>query len=31
VELTRRWAEALGLSGWIEWRRLDEVEAGTLH
>jgi len=31
VELTRRWAEALGLTGWIEWRRLDEVEAGTLH
>jgi hypothetical protein len=27
----RAWAESLGLSGWIEWRRLDEVEAGTLH
>jgi hypothetical protein len=31
VELTRQWAESLRLSGWIEWRRLDEVEAGTLH
>jgi len=31
VALIRLWAEALGLSGWIEWRRLDEVEAGTLH
>ena len=31
VELTRQWAESLALSGWIEWRRLDEVEAGTLH
>jgi hypothetical protein len=31
VELTRQWAESLGISGWIEWRRLDEVEAGTLH
>ncbi len=31
VELTRQWAESLGLAGWIEWRRLDEVEAGTLH
>ncbi len=31
VELTRQWAESLALSGWIEWRRLDEVETGTLH
>jgi len=31
VALTRQWADSLGLSGWIEWRRLDEVEAGTLH
>lgn len=31
VELTRKWAESLELSMWIEWRRLDEVEAGTIH
>jgi len=31
VELIRHWAESLGLSRWIEWRRLGEVEAGTLH
>ena len=31
VTLTRRWAESLALSGWIEWRELDEVEGGTLH
>lgn len=31
VEVTRHWAESLGLSGWIEWRRIGELEAGTLH
>lgn len=31
VALTRVWAESLGLSGWIEWRGLGEVSAGTLH
>ncbi len=31
VVLTRRWAGSLGLSGWIEWRSLGDVSAGTLH
>lgn len=31
VTLIRQWADSLALSGWIEWRRLDEVEGGTLH
>jgi hypothetical protein len=31
VMLTRQWADSLGLAGWIEWRRLEEVSAGMLH
>ena len=31
VSVIDYWAQALQLSEWFEWRRFDEVYAGTLH
>jgi hypothetical protein len=31
VSVIDYWAQVLQLSGWFEWRRFDEVSAGTLH